>query len=67
MKYIKYLLLVLIAIAIALIGISVYSSVFPEKEALELKLNVISILSGFSYLIFALVIWNLYGKKQQSS
>jgi putative Ca2+/H+ antiporter (TMEM165/GDT1 family) len=58
---------VLIAIAIALIGISVYSSVFPEKEALELKLNVISILSGFSYLIFALVIWNLYGKKQQSS
>jgi ABC-type uncharacterized transport system permease subunit len=60
---IKPLLLVLMATGIILIGISVYSSVFPEKEALELRLNVISLLSGFSYLIFALVIWRLYAKK----
>jgi|YelNatPaOPRAMG01_1025707.scaffolds.fasta_scaffold299727_2 ABC-type uncharacterized transport system permease subunit len=60
---IKPLLLVLMSIGIILIGISVYSSIFPEREALELRLNVISLLSGFSYLIFALVIWGLYAKK----
>jgi ABC-type uncharacterized transport system permease subunit len=61
---IKPLLLVLMSIGIILIGISVYSSIFPEREALELRLNVISLLSGFSYLIFALVIWGLYAKKR---
>jgi ammonia channel protein AmtB len=64
LKYIKHLLIVLVAIGIALIGISIYSSIFPEKGALELKLNIVSLLSGFSYLIFALVVWNLYAKKQ---
>jgi len=64
MMNIKPLLLVLMAIGIILIGISVYSSIFPEREALELRLNVISLLSGFSYLIFALVIWGLYAKKR---
>jgi ABC-type uncharacterized transport system permease subunit len=64
MMNIKPLLLVLMSIGIILIGISVYSSIFPEREALELRLNVISLLSGFSYLIFALVIWGLYAKKR---
>jgi ABC-type uncharacterized transport system permease subunit len=63
LKYIRPLLLMIIAIGMVLIGISVYSSIFPGREALELKLNVISLLSGFSYLIFSLVIWNLYVKK----
>jgi|GEM_PF-3408140 ABC-type uncharacterized transport system permease subunit len=64
LKYLKHLLLMLMAIGIILIGISVYSSIFPEKEALELRLNVISLLSGFSYLIFSLVLWNIYAKKR---
>jgi hypothetical protein len=63
LKHIKPLLLVVMVIGIALIGISIYSLIFPEKEALELRLNAVSLLSGFSYLIFALVVWNLYAKK----
>ena len=63
LKYIRHLLIVLVVIGIILIGISIYSSIFPEREALELRLNVVSLLSGFSYLIFALVVWNLYAKK----
>jgi ABC-type uncharacterized transport system permease subunit len=64
LKYIKHLLIVLVVIGLVLIGISIYSSIFPEKEALELRLNVVSLLSGFSYLIFALVVWNLYAKRR---
>ena len=64
LKYIRHLLIVLVVIGIILIGISIYSSIFPEREALELRLNVVSLLSGFSYLIFALVVWNLYAKKR---
>jgi hypothetical protein len=64
LKYLRHLLLVLIAIGLTLIGISVYSSLFPEREALELRLNIISLLSGFSYLIFALIIWSLYVKRR---
>lgn len=67
MKYIKHFLTILIAVGIALIGISIYSILFPEKEALELRLNIISLLSGFSYLIFALVMWGLYAKKSYAS
>jgi ABC-type uncharacterized transport system permease subunit len=64
LEYIKHLLIVLVVIGLVLIGISIYSSIFPEKEALELRLNVVSLLSGFSYLIFALVVWNLYAKRR---
>jgi hypothetical protein len=64
LKYIKHLLAVLAIIGTLLIGISIYSSIFPEREALELRLNMVSLLSGFSYLIFALVVWNLYAKKR---
>ncbi|MEM5766124.1 MAG: hypothetical protein QW423_00580 [Candidatus Aenigmatarchaeota archaeon] len=63
LEYIRHLSLVLIIIGTVLIGSSIYSSIFPEKEVLELRLNVISLLSGFSYLVFALVILNLYTKK----
>ncbi|MEM7826054.1 MAG: hypothetical protein QW451_00270 [Candidatus Aenigmatarchaeota archaeon] len=60
---IKYFLLILSFIGIALIGISIYSSIFPEAAKLELRLNLISLLSGFSYLIFVFIIWGLYVKK----
>lgn len=63
-KSIKPFLFILAFIGLSLIGISIYSIIFPGREAIEFKLNVISLLSGFSYLIFVLVVWGLFGKKR---